>query len=205
MSTGFYSKIYRIFQPVVRWFYRMEVIGGENEPAAGPCILCANHLSNQDVVILAASVKRQVRFFAKAELFRIPLLGPLITALGAFPVKRGGADVSAMKKTIEILKNGEMVGFYPQGHRRPGIHPRDTSVQHGIGMLVWRTQATILPAAIYTKKFKLRPFKKTRIIIGKAIPFGELAMTAGNPEEYKRVTEEIFGVIIGMTEKADLI
>ena len=75
------------FKPVIRWFYRMKVTGGENEPLNVPCIICANHLSNQDVVILGASVKRQVRFFAKAELFRIPLLGPLITALGSFPGK----------------------------------------------------------------------------------------------------------------------
>ncbi|MHB1153846.1 MAG: lysophospholipid acyltransferase family protein [Eubacteriales bacterium] len=202
MSTGFYSRIYRVFQPVIRWFYRMKVTGEENEPFNGPCIICSNHLSNQDVVILAASVKRQVRFFAKAELFRVPLLGRLITALGAFPVKRGGGDVSAMKKTIEILKNGEMVGFYPQGHRRPGVHPRDTSVQHGIGMLVWRTKAAILPVAIYAKRFKLRPFKKTQVIIGKAIPFETLAMTAGNPEEYRRVTEMAFQNIIGMIDTA---
>jgi 1-acyl-sn-glycerol-3-phosphate acyltransferase len=205
MSTGFYTKMYRLFQPAVRRFYRMRVTGGEHEPPAGPLLICSNHLSNQDVVILAASVKRQVRFFAKAELFKVPLLGRLITALGAFPVKRGGGDVSAMKKTIEILKNGEAVGFYPQGHRRPGIHPRETALQHGLGMLAWRTNAVILPVAIYTKGFKLRPFKKTHVIIGKAIPFESLNMTAGNPEEYRRVTETVFTNIIGMIDNAENI
>ena len=203
MSTGFYTKIYRLFQPIIRRVYRMRVIGEENEPLAGSCIICSNHLSNQDVLILAASLKRQVRFFAKAELFRVPLLGRLINALGAFPIKRGRGDVSAMKKTIEILKNGEAVGFYPQGHRRPGMHPRDTSVQHGLGMLAWRTSATILPVAIYTGRFKLRPFKKTSVIIGKAIPFKSLNMTAGNPEEYRRVTESVFLNIINQIENIE--
>lgn len=201
--TAFYSKIYKIFQPLVRRFYRMKVTGEENEPENGGCIICSNHLSNHDVVILAASVKRQVRFFAKAELFRVPLLNRLITALGAFPVKRGGGDVSAMKHTIEILKNGEVVGFYPQGHRRPGVHPRDTAIQHGVGMLLWRTKATVLPVAIRAKRFKLRLFKKTRVRIGKAIPFEELEMKAGNPEEYKRVTERIFQNIVELVDKTD--
>jgi 1-acyl-sn-glycerol-3-phosphate acyltransferase len=201
MSKAFYLRIYRIFQPAIRWVYRMKVTGGENEPQQGPCIICSNHLSDQDVVILAASVKRQIRFFAKAELFRVPLLRSLITALGAFPVRRGGGDVSAMKRTIEILKNGEMVGFYPQGHRRPGIHPRDTTFQHGLGMLAWRTQATILPVAIKARNFKLLPFKKTQVTIGKAISFGELAMTAGTPDEYRRVTETVFQKIINMIDE----
>lgn len=201
MSKAFYLRIYKIFKPAIRWLYRMKVTGEENEPQQGSCIICSNHLSNQDVVILAASVKRQIRFFAKAELFRIPLLRILITALGAFPVKRGGGDVSAMKRTIEILKNGEMVGFYPQGHRRPGVHPRDTSFQHGLGMLAWRTHATILPVAIKAGRFKLRPFKKTYVTIGKAIPFDALAMTAGTPDEYRRVTEMVFQKIINMIDE----
>lgn len=204
MSKAFYLCIYRIFQPAIRWFYRMKVTGEENEPQQGSCIICSNHLSNQDVFILAASVKRQVRFFAKAELFRIPLLRGIITALGAFPVKRGGGDVSAIKRTIEILKNGEMVGFYPQGHRHPGIHPRDTSFQHGLGMLAWRTQATILPVAIKAGGFKLRPFKKTQVTIGKAIPFDALAMTAGTPDEYRRVTGIVFQKIINMIDEDKL-
>jgi 1-acyl-sn-glycerol-3-phosphate acyltransferase len=203
MSKKFYTRIYKIFQPLVCRLYRISITGGENEPGEGPCIICANHLSNHDVIILAASVKRQVRFFAKAELFRVPLLRSLITALGAFPIKRGGGDVSAMKKTIDLLKNGEMIGFYPQGHRYPGIHPRDTTIQHGLGMLVWRTHATVLPVAINTAGFRLRMFKKTRVIIGKAISFEEMKMTSGTPDEYKRVTEAVFGKITEMIDEGN--
>ena len=93
----FYEAIYKIFARPVRALYRVRVIGAENLPAEGGCLLCSNHTSMRDVVVLAAALPRQPRYMAKKELFKIPLLSQLIRALGAFPVDRGGADVSSIK------------------------------------------------------------------------------------------------------------
>ena len=74
----------------------------------------------RDVVVLAAALPRQPRYMAKKELFKIPLLSQLIRALGAFPVDRGGADVSSIKKSIAMIEGGEVVSVFPQGHRVKG-------------------------------------------------------------------------------------
>ena len=105
----FYGAVYKVLSGLVRRLYRVEIIGAENEPERGPFIVCANHISNHDVVILAACLKHQVRYLAKAELFRIPLLSQLIKAFGAYPLKRGQGDVGALKKTIKLLEDGEVV------------------------------------------------------------------------------------------------
>lgn len=209
---SFYSAVYKVFAGAVRWFYRVEVIGDENvrDLDGEGIILCSNHLSNSDVLVLAASFKRQVRFFAKAELFKIPILSQLIKALGAFPVKRGTADVSAIKKTVSIVKQGEVVGFFPQGTRYPGVHPRETSPRAGIGMIAARSHAAILPAAIVTRDFKVRPFRKTKVIIGEAIRYDELCFSPKTDDggkaivlssEYTRVAELVFSRIVTLVDE----
>ena len=98
-----YKVLYDLFAGFVRGVFRVQVTGAENEPAEGAYIACANHLSNIDVLILAAVLKRQLRFLAKAELFRLPLSRRIFNALGAYPVKRGTGDVGAIRKTLALL------------------------------------------------------------------------------------------------------
>lgn len=209
---SFYSVMHKIFAGAVRLLYRVEVIGRENEPelSKGGVILCSNHLSNSDVLVLAASFKRQVCFFAKAELFKIPLLAQLIKALGAFPVKRGAADVSAVKKTVSIVRDGGVVGFFPQGTRYPGIHPRQTTPRSGIGMIAARSQALILPVAIVTHDLKVRPFRRTKVVIGKAIEYDELGFPRAEEDgtrpvipssEYTRVADIVFTRIVELVDE----
>lgn len=195
-----YSVLYALFSRIIRIVHRVKIEGAENEPESGAVIACANHMSNFDVLILAASLRRQVRFFAKAELFKIPLLSGLIRALGAFPVERGKGDVAAIKHTISLLDSGELVGFFPQGTRHPGRDPRDTEPRHGIAMIAQRTGAKLLPVCIETKNFKIRLFKRTYVRIGKPFTAEEIGLTEGNPTEYRKAAEIIFGKITGMLE-----
>ena len=87
------SKLYRvvvtIIRPFVRILYRLKVIGLENIPEKNGVIICPNHTSNADPVVLAVSLKRQVYFMAKAELFKNKILRKLFKMVGAFPVERG--------------------------------------------------------------------------------------------------------------------
>ncbi|MGN1410627.1 MAG: lysophospholipid acyltransferase family protein, partial [Eubacteriales bacterium] len=87
---SFYRWFYNTFEPFVSWIYRIERVGVENIPEDG-AILASNHTSFSDVLVISAAAKRQVRYMAKKELFKTPLK-PLITALGAYPVDRSGAD-----------------------------------------------------------------------------------------------------------------
>ena len=110
---SFYRTMYKIFAAPVRWVYRLQAVGVENIPQRG-CILASNHTAFSDVLIISAAAKRQVRYMAKKELFKIPLLAQLITGLGAYPVNRGGADVGSIKRTIHMLEEGELIGIFPQ-------------------------------------------------------------------------------------------
>jgi len=120
----------------------------------------------------------------------------LIKALGAFPVKRGAADIAAMKTAIGHLKNGDAVGVFPQGTRCFGKDPKDTEVKNGVGMIACRSKADVLPVAIKTKKYKMLIFRKVYITIGEVIPFEDLGFENGNQEEYSKASEYAFGKVL---------
>ena len=160
----------------------------------------ANHLSNHDVIVLGAALNRPVRFFAKVELFRVPVLAQLVRALGAFPVERGNASSAsaALKNTIHLLEEGEMVGIYPQGARYGGVDPRTTKVLGGVGMVAYHSKVTVLPVLIRTKKWKMGLFRRTYVTIGKPIPFEELHMTGHRGADFLKASDLIFQRITDM-------
>ncbi len=197
---SFYSAAHTCLAGFFRLIYRVKLSGRENEPAEGPVIVCANHMSDHDVVILAASLHRQVRYFAKAELFKVPLLKQLITLLGAYPVERQSASASAtsIKNTIALLSDGQMVGIFPQGRRCIAQDPRTTAVKGGVGLIAAHTHAPVLPVCIRTKGWKVRLFRRTYVSIGKPIRFEELGITDGKGDQYQQAAETIFARITEM-------
>ena len=87
-----YSMLHTMVSPITKGMYRMRVIGAEHIPAAGKMILCSNHRSVMDPILLGVSVKkRPIRYMAKEELFvkHGKAVNRFLRTLGAFPVKRG--------------------------------------------------------------------------------------------------------------------
>ncbi len=201
----FYNGFYKCFAGLIRKIFRVEIIGAENEPTDGPFIVAANHMSNHDVFVLAACMKHQLHYIAKAELFKIPIVSQVIRAFGAYPVKRGAGDVGAIKNTVALLEKGDVVGYFPQGHRYKGVHPSETEVRSGIGLVAVKAKAKILPVAIYTKKYKMGWFRKTKVIIGKPIEFESFLPLEGNKRDYDRIAQTVFSEICGMIPKADAL
>lgn len=185
-----------------RVLYRISVEGAENEPAAGAVLLCANHISDSDPILLSAVTRRLARFMAKKELFSIPLLNRVIRSFGAFPVHRGQADPSSLKHCLALLSEGEMVGVFPQGTRYRGRPPKDTEVKSGLGMLALRSKAVILPVLIKTKKYKIHFFSKITIRFGK--PIGPEEYLPGEPcaSEYSRISSLAFARICALDTSA---
>lgn len=204
--SRFYRVIYAIFVHPVRALFRIRVQNPERMPTTGGCIICANHTSMLDVLILSAGLGRQIRYMAKKELFSVPIVRHLITALGAYPVDRGGADVASIKRTISFLENGELVGIFPQGTRRPGVDPAATPVKNGVGMIEWHSHATVVPAYIRAKDNRVRMFRRTELILGEPISFEEFGFEGGGRAQYKRATERVFRDIcaLGGYERAAL-
>ena len=186
----------------VSWLIRacmcVRTYGTENEQTEGPLIVCANHTAMLDVLALAISFKRQLRYLAKKELFKVPLLAPLIRALGAYAVDRGTGDVAAIKKTLTLLDEGEVVAMFPQGTRYRGVDPAETAVKPGIGMLVYRSKADVQPVFVRVKGYRYRLFRKKEVIIGKPIRYEEFGFTTGGKEEYARAAELVFDRILAL-------
>src|SRR5205823_6089098 len=140
-------------------FWRLEIKGAENIPSEGAVLIASNHLSNADPPLIGSSIKRPIHYFAKEELFHIPILGWLIAQVNAFPVKRLEHDVRAFKKAYSLLKSGEALLLFPEGTRsKTGELGK---AKPGVGMLACKTQAPVIPAAIANSNrlSKLKPLK----------------------------------------------
>ena len=187
----FYQWIYKTFKPGVSAIYRIEAHGIENIPESG-AILASNHTAFSDVLVISAASTRQVRYMAKQELFKIPILAPLIRALGAYPVKRGGADVGSIKRTFELIEQGELIGIFPQGHRYGGVDPRETEVKSGVGMIAYHTKASVVPVFLDSRRGKTRILQKNIVTFGRPVSFEELSFNKGGMTEYTEASRIVF-------------
>jgi 1-acyl-sn-glycerol-3-phosphate acyltransferase len=127
---------------------------------------------------------------AKAELFRNKLLGILLSALGAFPIKRGEADIKGIKTSLKLLNSGKILSLFPEGTRNK---TDELLAEPGIAMLAIRGKVPVLPIVIISSyKF----FKKTSIIIGKPIDLSEYYGKKLNSEDYTQISIGIMSKII---------
>lgn len=141
-----YSFFKIFFTIVFRILFRCKVTGAEYIPLQGGVIIAANHLSLWDPPLLGIFSPRPIHFMAKAELFKIPVLGRIFKKLNAFPVRRGAADRSAIKTSIALLQSEKCLGVFPEGTRsKTG---KLGTAEPGIAMLAVKTGAPIIPAAI---------------------------------------------------------
>ncbi len=102
----------------MKLLFDVRVEGIENIPSQGPLVVCANHISWWDPVLLAWVMPWPVHFMAKKELFNNGLMAFLLTKLHAFPVNRGKADVGAIRTGLSVLEAGQVVGVFPEGTRQ---------------------------------------------------------------------------------------
>jgi 1-acyl-sn-glycerol-3-phosphate acyltransferase len=142
------------FRPFLRRVLRMQVRGAEHVPATGPVILAANHESIFDPWVLGVITERPIRYVAKAELWRNPVLRSVMNGFGAIPIERGGGDLLAMRNGVEILRGGAVLGLFPQGTTRLD-QPR--RFHRGAARLALQTGAPIVPVRMRGTRSILRP------------------------------------------------
>ena len=197
----FYRVVKFLLGKIVGFFLGVRVKNKDKEIFDKPFILCANHTSLLDAIVIVIAMKNQIRYMGKKEIFKIPLLNLFIKAMGAFPVDRKKGDVAAIKKTLEILKGGECVGIFPQGTRHPYENPRDTEVKDGIGMMASRAGVGIVPVYIKNKSGKVKWFHKNTVIIGDYISPEEIAFPElSGREKYKAISNYAFDKICSIGE-----
>ncbi len=168
-----YLLVRGILQPFFHIYFRMGRIGREHIPAKGPVIIASNHRSFLDPFVIATMVRRPMYYVAKKELFCHPVVTWMLSALGAFPVDRGGGDEEMIETAEAILARGGVVLMFPEGTRiRPG--PLATP-RRGVGRLALETGAPVVPIAVIGSEdvrrgWRIRP-RKVRIRAGRPLRF----------------------------------
>jgi 1-acyl-sn-glycerol-3-phosphate acyltransferase len=161
--------------PFVKVGFRLRAHGIENLPEGG-FVLAANHTSNFDPWPLAIPLfpRRQLRFMAKSELFN-PILKPILVGGGAFPVRRGEADLEAIRRAVELVRDGEIVVMFPEGtRRRKGLRKKYEARAHtGAARIALAAGAPLVPAAIKGTD-RLSRLAPLRVAYGRPIPLDDL-------------------------------
>ncbi|HST26522.1 MAG TPA: lysophospholipid acyltransferase family protein [Gaiellaceae bacterium] len=176
MVTPFYAFAGAVSWPVLHGLYRLRATGVENVPDGG-AVLAANHSSNFDPWPLGVPLwpHRQLYFMGKSELFN-PVLGPILRAAGAFPVRRGESDVEAIETAVRLCREGKLVAMFPEGTRRTkGMRKKFASrPRGGSARIALAAEVPLVPVAIEGTDRMLR-FPQLHVAYGKAIPLGDLA------------------------------
>lgn len=147
---------------VLHFLYRIEVKGIENIPEDDGALICPNHYNNFDPFMVAITLKRKIRFMAKYEAFKNPVLRFLLNNIGVYPVRRGEADLNAVKTTLKILKDKQLVGMFPEGTRVKG--GEFGKANPGVAMFSIKSGKPVIPVYI---SGSYKPFTKMGIEYGK--------------------------------------
>ena len=201
-GSKFYMFFWHLLAPMVRLVFRVHIHGKENLPKEGGYLICSNHIGIRDVLVIAAVFPRQVRFIAKKEWFSVPILAPLIRALGAISLDRSGNDVDALKSSVHIAKEGYPVVIFPQGHRFPAVDPATTPIKNGAGLIAYRAKTPVLPVCLKAKGYRYGFLTRLDLYVGEMIPFEQFGFQKGGYKEYKAATEKIFSEICRLPNAA---
>lgn len=142
----FYRMVWYLIRGVLYPYFKVRTRHGERLDAPGPLILAPVHRSNLDAPLIAVLGKRQATAIAKESLFKNPVFGWVVSALGAFPVDRGQADREALASAQRLLENGASMFVFPEGTRQEGELVGE--VYDGAAFLSARTGAPVLPIGI---------------------------------------------------------
>jgi 1-acyl-sn-glycerol-3-phosphate acyltransferase len=141
-----YRSVRRTIMTVLYPYFRVRRRGREHLDIGGPVIVAPVHRSNLDTPLLSGMSRRRLRALSKESLFTNRYFGAFLSALGAFPVRRGVADREAMREAVRMLEAGEQVVVFPEGTRQTG--PRVETVFDGVSYLASRTGAAVVPVGI---------------------------------------------------------
>ena len=175
-----------VFLIILKTFYRMRVHGAENIPRRKPFIICSNHIKWVDPASIGAAFpsRYKINYMAKKELFSNFLFSWALYEVGAFPVNREEADLKAIKRAYQVLKEGKVLGLFPEGTRS-----KDGQVKkayNGAALIAVRSGVPIVPVAVVGPYRLFKPFD---LYIGK--PFVLPPLVYDKKDSKKEMLEEM--------------
>ena len=188
---GLYKFYYALLWIWFGIFYRIHVKGRENV-TDGPCIICGNHTSMADPLIVALKMKNKTgyhytKFMAKAELGKIGILRKIAGHLVVF-VNRGKSDLNAIKQTIEHLKEGGNIIIFPEGRRVDA--GEDSEAKTGVIMMALRSNAKLLPVYISEKRKPPVIFGRVDVVFGEPYTV-ERDRSVSTSEAYRKAVDDL--------------
>jgi 1-acyl-sn-glycerol-3-phosphate acyltransferase len=202
--------LYAILKPIVvlvaRILFRVEARGAEHVPAEGPVLLVANHSSFLDPPLIGGMVRRRVTFLAKAELFDVPGLGALIRRLGAHPLRREGADPSALRTAQRVLEQGQALLVFPEGTR--GEEGVLRPAKAGAALLAMHSGVPVVPVYVrgsgraWPRGQRLPRPAKVMVTFGPALRFPR-ASGAERRAQYEAASRRMMAAIDDLRDERD--
>ena len=193
------NKVYAVLYPLIwifmKLFHPWKAVGVENIPE-GAALICGNHTSLGDplYVVCCMGWKMQTHVMAKEEIMKWPVIGWLLKKAGIFGVKRGKADVAALKEAMRVLRNGERLLLFPEGTR---VKEGEASEAHtGAAMFATRTGAPLVPVYISPTK---RLFRRTTVIFGQPYNPAYEGRKA-TPDDYQRIADDLLARLRALGE-----
>ena len=197
-----YRWSHRITNFVFNVFGKLESHGYENIPRRGSALILCNHVSYFDPFIVGSAANRELYFMARHDSFEMPVIGKLIAAHNAYPVKRGTADRAALRHTISLLKSGKVVLIFPEGTR--SVDGTLGKPHGGVSFIAHNADVPAIPAylkgTILPRHAKwIHPAQLT-VTFGTPIDFTEVRQIADRREVYRRMSEQIMQEIANLRD-----
>ncbi|SEQ62789.1 lysophospholipid acyltransferase family protein [Microlunatus flavus] len=186
-----------LFKPLIRVLLRPRVIGGERVPTTGGALVAGNHLSGWDTLVVPAMLPRQMTFPAKAELFvaRGPVswvVARFVTAVGILPMDRAGgrASASSMDVVLDALREGKVVGIFPEGTRSPD--GRLYRGRTGVARLALSAGVPVIPVGLRNTQ---PGWRRTVVTFGEPLDFSAYAGAGNDRDVLRHVTDSVMAAI----------
>ncbi len=179
--------ILALVRGIYRILFKIEIVGLENIPSDKNFLVVPNHMSYFDPPLIAAFLPVKMAYMAKGSLFKVPVLGWIIKSFGAFPVKKSGNDMAAVKLAIKILKEGKSLTIFPEGKRikTPGVLGEG---KNGAAMIAAKAGVGFLPMGIKTT-YKFR--SRVTLTVGEYIDISEYHDKRVTSEDLQKITDEM--------------
>ena len=194
----FYWVGYALCKTVAKGAFQYRAFGQENIIEDGPAIMAANHQSYLDPPLVGITCREELYFLARKTLFRNKIFGPILSRVNALPVDLSGADLTAVRTIINLLKQGHRTVIFPEGTR--SLTGEIQQARPGIGMIIAKTLAPVVPMRIFGSfqawpkggKIKLSPIT---VVVGKPMRFTKEDFADKSRDAYQKISEQVLATI----------
>ena len=193
--NGWYRAGFFLCRTIAEMMFSYHAIHAERIPKTGGVLLAMNHQSFLDPPLAGIACRRPIHFLARSSLLKWPLLGPVFPRVNVVPVDRSGADMSALKTIIRIVKQGECTVIFPEGTRT-----KDGSLQPaqpGLGLVIAKTLAPVVPMRVFgsfeafPRSAKLPKKHPVTVVVGEPMHFTEADLEGSGRDLFQSLSDRV--------------